>query len=100
MKDGLPVHSSMAQDGIGQVRFFQVLGLFLRQFDIESLCSLNQHSKRVVMGGIPLTNHLSQVFNLGGPDNWSGDSLEAPGDGNLSHLDALLLGYLLDTDKK
>ena len=37
--------SSMTKNSDRQVRFFQVLSLFLRKFDIESFCSLYEHSK-------------------------------------------------------
>jgi hypothetical protein len=31
--------------------------------------------------------------------DWSGDSLETPGDGSLDHLHTLFLGQLLDAEK-
>ena len=45
-----------------------------------------------------LTDHLLQILNLRRPDNRSSDSLEAPSDGDLSHLHALLIGQLLDAN--
>ena len=50
------------------------------------------------MYDVQLTNRLLQVLDFGGPDNRSGDSLETPSDGDLSHLNAFLLGQLLDAE--
>ena len=33
----------MTQDRVGQVRFFQVLSLLLRKFNIESLCGRDEY---------------------------------------------------------
>ena len=53
-----------------------------------------------MLGDIPLTNHLFQIFEFACPDNRSGDPVETPSDGDLGHLDALPLRYLLDAEKK
>jgi hypothetical protein len=84
-------------DSEGQVRFFQVLSLFIGKLDIERLCSPNQYSRGYTLVRDPLTNRLLQVLKLRRPDNRGGDSFEAPSDGDLSHLHALLLGQLLNT---
>ena len=42
----LSARSTGTQNRVGQVWFLQVLGLFLREFDIESLCIFNEHSGR------------------------------------------------------
>lgn len=47
----------------------------------------------------PLTDRLLQVMDFRRPDNWSGNSLETPCDGDLSHLHTLLLGQLFNPKK-
>lgn len=87
----------MTQDGVGQVWFLQVLDLFLRRFDIERLWSFMNTLAGNLLVYDPLTNYLLQVLKLCRPNDWSSDSLETPGDGNLGHLYPLLLSQLLDT---
>lgn len=91
---------AVAQDREGKVWFFQVLSLFLRKFDVERLCSPNEYSEGSHIRHSSLTNHLLQVLNFRRPDNGSGDPLETPSDGDLSHLHPLLLGQLLNPKKR
>ena len=45
-----------------------------------------------------LTNRILDAFQLSGSNNGGGRLLDAPGDGDLSHLHILLLGQILDAN--
>ena len=62
----------------------------------EPLRGFNQYIL-IYEGNLVLTDHLLEIIQLGSSNDGGSDLLCTPGKRDLSHLDALLFGELLDT---
>ena len=82
----------MTQGSVGQYGSSRRSTTYSVNSDIGSFSGPNRYSEGLSVCNVQLTNHLLEVLKFGRHDNQGSDSLETPGDGDLSPFHALLLG--------